>query len=145
MIWIKILFLLYTCSMHIWTEMQVSNSCIKYCRRSCGDKNSTTKCDKLMEGQIGVLTDKGKTICPSPLCYISWQLPSSLIKKKTLSFSLFHQTQQRSTLNERNLLLWEIWIPRNVVSPLSLLCHKTELNAKTQKFMPPMLTPTPEK
>ena len=39
---IKILFPLCTCSMHIWNMLRVSNSCINYCRRSCGDTNSTT-------------------------------------------------------------------------------------------------------
>ena len=42
MIWIKILFPLCTYPMHIWTVFQVSSTCIKYFRRSCGDENSTT-------------------------------------------------------------------------------------------------------
>ena len=28
---------------------QVSNPCIKYYRRACGDKNSTTKCEKYVQ------------------------------------------------------------------------------------------------
>ena len=39
---IKILFPLCKCSMHVWTVLHVSNPCVKYRRRSCGDKNSTT-------------------------------------------------------------------------------------------------------
>ena len=38
-------------------------SCIKYCGRSCRDKNTTTKCDVRTE----VYTNKGKIIYPSPL------------------------------------------------------------------------------
>ena len=46
MTWIKTLFSLCICSMHVW------NPCIKYlyCRRGCGDKNPTTKCDGRMYG-----------------------------------------------------------------------------------------------
>ena len=41
-IWIKILFLLCTYLMHVLTVLQVSNLCIKNCRRIGRDKNSTT-------------------------------------------------------------------------------------------------------
>ena len=47
---IKILFPLRTCSMHVWTVLQVSNACIIYCRRSFGNKNSTTKSDGQTDG-----------------------------------------------------------------------------------------------
>ena len=43
--WIKVLFPLCTCSIHVWTVLLVSNHCIKYCRRSCGHTNSATKCE----------------------------------------------------------------------------------------------------
>ena len=42
MSWMKIIFLLCICSMHGRTVLQVSNPYIKYCRRRCRDKNSTT-------------------------------------------------------------------------------------------------------
>ena len=52
MIWIKILFPLCTCSMYVWTILQVSSPSIKYCRKSCGDKNSTTKCCRRTDGRV---------------------------------------------------------------------------------------------
>ena len=47
---IQILFSLGTCSMYVLTMLQVSNACSTYCRRSFGDKNSTTKSDGHMDG-----------------------------------------------------------------------------------------------
>ena len=48
--------------------VQVSNHYLENCRRSCGDTNSTIKCDGWMDGHTDVRITKGKTICPIPLC-----------------------------------------------------------------------------
>ena len=48
--------------MHARTVLQVSNPCIKCSRSSCGDKNTTTKCDGQNDVQTRVKVGR-KTTC----------------------------------------------------------------------------------
>ena len=92
----------------------VSNLCIKFCRRSSVDKNTSTKCERRKDGQIEgwteVGTDKGKTICPSPLCGRGIKSIASVLYGW---YTLTGLPQQYSD--------WKIYFPDCQLSPLDEL------------------------
>ena len=105
------MFPLCTCSMHVWTVLQVSTPCIKYCWRSCGDKNSTTKCDGRTYPRTYVCTDgQGQNYMPLPTSWRGHKNIRRLISldKEQAMYYIALQIQMYSDLAVG--MCWLIWV-----------------------------------
>ena len=117
MTWIEILFPLCTYSRHVWTVLPASNACIKYCRRSCEDKNSTT----MWHGQ-NMYVSQVEIICNDDLNPIQFSLCTCSMHVWTVLQALnFRIKYCRKTLRRKEHYhkKWRTYVPKTIcLSPL---------------------------